>query len=241
MTLSLRSDGRSPHELRPLSTDFSSTSKADAGSEFTFGPVTVQGSFSGPLEVRQRDEQLGQATLQVHISPLRGLSNVSQKASAATISSLLSPLLHLHSHPRSLIQITLQTTSLPTTRYSKPFTTFTAFSEPLDVDNEEAEVLDWASCVHQAALLNAALLACIQSGISMNGTAAAVGLARSSQGQWLLDPSPQEEVDSDLCLVIGFAFGTTFGGQEGQMLWCETVKAKSGFDQEVVSSHSSSY
>lgn len=249
MAASVRSDGRHAYDLRPLSqSNESSRSRADATSSFSFGTVTVQASLSGPQEVRQKDESLGQATLDINVSPLRGLSNLTHKASAQTLSVLLKPLIQLHLHPRSLIQITLQFTSALSTKYSKPFTTYSALSgsgavqdgeeeDDVDQDDEEADGLEWPSCVQQAALLNAAVLACIESGISMKGTASAIGLARSSStGQWLLDPTPHEEREADLCLVLGFAFGVHFGGKEGQMIWCETVKAKSGFDEAAVSS-----
>lgn len=238
--MTLRADGRNAYDLRPLGqSNASNHTRVDASSTFSFGPVSVQGSVSGPQEVRQRDELLGQATLDVNVSPLRGLSNLTHKASAQTLAMILTPLLNLHLHPRSLVQIALQTLNAPSTKYSKPFTTFSALAVENDEesdDEEEGDGMEWPSCVQQAALLNAAVLACIESGLSMKGTAAAVGLARSGQGQWLLDPTPQEEREADLCLVLGFAFGVHFGGKEGQMVWCETVKARSSFDQDTVSS-----
>lgn len=240
--MTLRADGRQSNELRPLQQSHTPLTRVDASSEFSFGPVRVISSVTGPEEVRQRDEKLDAATLAVNVSPLRGLSDLTHKAASQSLSMVVGPLLNLHLHPRSLVQISLQTAGLPSTKYSKPFTTFSAFSDGLSKDNgedieeeeEEAEAMEYPSCVHEAALLNAAVLSCLESGLSMKGTAAAVGLARSSDGTWLLDPSPEEERDASLCLVLAFAFGVPFGGQEGQLVWCETVKAKTGFDQDSV-------
>lgn len=242
-TMTLRADGRQPNELRPLQQSTSPLTRVDASSEFSFGPVRVISSVTGPEEVRQREEKLDSATLAVNVSPLRGLSDLTHKAASQSLSMVVGPLLNLHLHPRSLVQISLQTAGLPSTKYSKPFTTFSAFSNGLSKENgeddekeeeEEAEAMEYPSCVHQAALLNAAVLSCFESGLSMKGTAAAVGVARSNDGTWLLDPSPEEERDASLCLVLAFAFGVPFGGPEGQLVWCETVKAKTGFDQDSV-------
>lgn len=142
------------------------------------------------------------------------------RALARALTVILSPLLDLHSHPRSLVQITVQTTSLPSTRFAKPFRAFEA-----TVDTTPEEPLKRAS--ELACALNAATCALIDLGgsVGLKGTAYAVGVAITNEDEILLDPTAEQERDAAMTLVIGFSFGhgEGAGGDEGVLVWCETA------------------
>ena len=132
----------------------------------------------------------------------------------------------LHAHPRSLIQIMVQSTSTPTSRFSKPFR---AFSTEGEVDDSVAE--EDKRAVELACALNAATCALIDLGgsIGLRGLAFAVAVAvvggvGAAQSRVVLDPPVEVEREAAMTLVIGFSFGhgEGAGGDEGVMVWCET-------------------
>ena len=242
----MRADKRPATGLRELRARQGSLSAADGSSSFNFGPVCVCSTVTGPIEVRVRDELLDRATLQVNVLPSKGLPRPASKAVMRSLQLLLADLLLLHAMPRSLVQLTLQTLSLPSTRYTRPFRTFTDldWSASLDEDgreNDEDEELDpevSVSCVECAAMVNAATLACLDSGIAMRGTAAAVGIAWLGSSKGLaLDPSPEEERDAQMCFVVAFTFGAGVGGSKGELVWCESVggRNREPWSEELVS------
>lgn len=63
----------------------------------------------GPAEVKIRDEQLDKATVEVVARPLVGLPSVKDKAREQNIRETLEPILLSGLHPRTLIQIVVQT------------------------------------------------------------------------------------------------------------------------------------
>lgn len=63
----------------------------------------------GPTEVKIRDEQLDKATVEVVARPLIGLPSVKDKAREQNIRETLEPILLSGLHPRTLIQIVVQT------------------------------------------------------------------------------------------------------------------------------------
>lgn len=202
-------------------------------------------SVSGPMEVRLRDELVDRAALEINIRPVRGLPGPSSKALTESLQSILVPILLLNRHPRSLIQLSLQTISLPSTRYSKPFRTFTESTS--SVDEEEERVIDedlagydsqTESVVEKAAAINASVCALMDAAVGMKAMICAVGLAvfqsRKSdeedmqlvedQHRIVLDPSAEEERDALATLCIAFAYGEDFGGMEGDVCYFDMSK-----------------
>lgn len=239
-----RRDARGDQELRQLALETGLLSRADGSAKFACGPVTVLASIAGPQEVRLRDELVDRAALDINIKPVRGLPGPSTKALADTLFSILEPILLLNRHPRSLVQLSLQTIALPSTRFSKPFRTFTAESTSHlsdDDNNDEKQIVDdhssenaeaqHESVVEKAAAINASICALIDAAIGMKAMICAVGLAilpNSSEdgkaARVVLDPSPEEERDAQATLCVAFAYGQDMGGPEGDVCYFDMSK-----------------
>lgn len=213
----------------------------------TSGPLSVLASITGPTEVRIRDELVDRATLEIHVRPLRALSGPSslllsrstsnplsspgpaQKAQETLLLSLLSPLILLHLHPRSLIQLTLQTLSSPSTAFSHAFST-----DPLDnplSPTIEGSLGVGSGTAEKAAQVNAAMLALVDAGVECRGMVVGVAVA-FVRGEMLLDPSPREEEEARSAHLFVFSFGVGVGGTEGE---CVGVDSVGRFDEDEVS------
>ena len=66
-------------------------------------------SVVGPAEVKLRDEKLDKATIEVVVRPLVGLPGIKDKAREQAIRETLEPLILSGLHPRTGIQIVIQT------------------------------------------------------------------------------------------------------------------------------------
>ncbi|KAG0087371.1 Exosome component 5 [Podila epicladia] len=99
----------SPHQLRPFFSSQNLLNRADGSAQFDFGGSSVLCSVVGPTEVKIRDEQLDKATVEVVARPLVGLPSVKDKAREQNIRETLEPILLSGLHPRTLIQIVVQT------------------------------------------------------------------------------------------------------------------------------------
>ncbi|KAF9422056.1 Exosome component 5 [Entomortierella beljakovae] len=99
----------SPHQLRPFFSSQNLLNRADGSAQFDFGGSSVLCSIVGPAEVKIRDEKLDKATLEVVARPLVGLPGVKDKAYEHSIRETLEPLVLSGLHPRTGIQIVIQT------------------------------------------------------------------------------------------------------------------------------------
>ncbi|KAF9105744.1 Exosome component 5 [Mortierella sp. AM989] len=99
----------SPHQLRPFFSSQNLLNRADGSAQFDFGESSVLCSVVGPAEVKIRDEKLDKATLEVVARPLVGLPGIKDKAREQTIRETLEPLVLSGLHPRTLVQIVVQT------------------------------------------------------------------------------------------------------------------------------------
>ncbi|KAF9171506.1 Exosome component 5 [Mortierella sp. AD011] len=99
----------SPHQLRPFFSSQNLLNRADGSAQFDFGGSSVLCSVVGPAEVKIRDEKLDKATLEVVARPLVGLPGVKDKAREQAIRETLEPLVLSGLHPRTGIQIVVQT------------------------------------------------------------------------------------------------------------------------------------
>lgn len=66
-------------------------------------------SVVGPAEVKLRDEKLDKATIEVVVRPLVGLPGIKDKAREQAIRETLEPLVLSGLHPRTGVQIVIQT------------------------------------------------------------------------------------------------------------------------------------
>lgn len=189
----------SPTALRPLSTELGLLARSDASASFSFGPVSVVASVSGPSEVRIRDELTDRATLDVIFQPQHGVAGIPAQAVSDSLFTAFSSILLLHHHPRSLIQVVLQTLSSPALPQSSAHSVYT------DVGSSQRHVARQPlllgpdtppSVTEQAALINAASLALLDAGIPARASVAACACAilPATQGTVLRQNSHLSEI-----------------------------------------------
>ncbi|KAF9915792.1 Exosome component 5 [Lobosporangium transversale] len=99
----------SAHQLRPFFSSQNLLNRSDGSAQFDFGGSSVLCSVVGPAEVKLRDEKLDKATIEVVARPLVGLPGVKDKALEQNIRESLEPLILSGLHPRTMLQIVIQT------------------------------------------------------------------------------------------------------------------------------------
>ena len=77
--------------------------------QFLLGGSSVMCSVVGPTEVKIRDEKLDKATIDIVARPLVGLPGIKDKALEQNIRETLEPLILSGLHPRTMIQLVVQT------------------------------------------------------------------------------------------------------------------------------------
>ncbi|GAA5836915.1 hypothetical protein JCM9279_007700 [Rhodotorula babjevae] len=234
---------RAPTALRPLALSQGLLSRADGSAQFAFGNVAVLASLTGPAEVRIRDELVDRATLDIHLRPLRGQGGPASRAAESTLASLLAPLILLHLYPRALLQLTLQTVSLPSTAFAAPLSTDPSPShDPKGKRKAQPKARGTgAGAAEKAARINAALMALVDAGVQTRGMLVAVAVAvvpssssrsgdeaddddeEEEEEELRLDPTQQEELASTSTHVFAFSFGHTVGGTEGSCVGVDSV------------------
>lgn len=150
----------------------------------------------------------------------------SSKAAEEQLLHLLTPFVLLHRYPRSLIQLTLQTLSTPSTAFTHAFSTALEIDDDRDKGkqaNARRSLGVGAGAAESAARINAAMLALVDAGIECTSMLVAVAAAIVSPSQHdgstddgdddelLLDPTPEEESRAKSTHVFVFAFGAASG------------------------------
>jgi len=156
---------------------------------------------SGPIEVRLAAEQASKATLEVSVRPYAGIPGIECKHLAAHIRSVLSPIIILSQHPRTLIQLVIQSLVPQPIVQARQ-----AFEPPLT-----------------AACINAAMLALLNaSSFPLKALVCAVAVGYSPvTGQFEL--CPPKSVESGGCFV--FMFGAE--DEEEETVWTDFKTASS--------------
>ncbi|GAA5921161.1 hypothetical protein JCM3775_004120 [Rhodotorula graminis] len=233
---------RAPTALRPLALSQGLLSRADGSAQFAFGNVAVLASLTGPAEVRIRDELVDRATLDIHLRPLRGQPGPASRAAESTLAALLAPLILLHLYPRALLQLTLQTVSLPSTAFTSPLST-----DPLSLDDDPKGKRKRKArgtglgAAEKAARINAAMMSLVDAGVQTRGVLVAVAVAivpspaardddddddaeeEEEEEELRLDPTQHEELASTSTHVFAFSFGQAVGGTEGTCVGVDSV------------------
>lgn len=160
------------------------------------------------------------------------MTGPASKAAEEQLVQLLTPFILLQRYPRSLIQLTLQTLSSPSTAYTRPFSTAlepdaTTLMQQRRTKSVTRGVGVGAS--ETAARINAAMLALVDAGVACSAMLISTAVAlvpehddepiaseSSSRSQLLLDPTPDEESRATSTHVFVFAFGVGLGLGEGQ-------------------------
>ncbi|WFD00560.1 exosome non-catalytic core subunit rrp46 [Malassezia yamatoensis] len=158
-------------------------------------------SVTGPVEVRMRDELTDTATFQVVMSPLNNVAGIPTKAFGAELQTVFGAVLLLHRHPRTLIQLVVQTTSKPMT--TTPTVNLSLNTGEVNISAEQSnKALRTARlrgpdipflASEMATSINASMLALIDAGIPLRATITATSCAVLSVDDALctrdIDPS----------------------------------------------------
>ena len=198
------------------------TQSVDAYS--ALGSTSALASAAGPTEVRLREELPTEATFEILHRPLTGTPSTPSRALEQSLRALLSPLINLSQHPRSLLQLVVQSLTPDAPDYPP---------NNLDADDEPRPRREWPpegyeedtsesggskvapraglSMGSRAVAVNAAMLALLHAGsIGLKGVAVAVSLAYVQRGEGcelVLDPTDAEESKATSRHVFAWAFG----------------------------------
>lgn len=159
--------------------------RSDGSSRFTSRDThaIVLASANGPLAVSLRDEQLGAASFEVRVQPLRGVGSVKDRDLERIVSDTLRPALLLQLHPRTLLQLTAQIagdrSALTDSRGQH------ASTQPRDARRIRYETM--------AAVINASTVALADSGFPMRGLVAAAAFRMDGGMQDASDDNDGEE------------------------------------------------
>lgn len=157
------------------SAQLDSLPKADGSATYSYNGYTIVGSVNGPIEVQRRDELPEEATLEIHIRPAIGIGGVRERHLESLLHATLGAIILTQTHPRTLIQITLQITAAPTeTTCTSQAPHYTSYLSPLP------------------ALLQTALLAILSASIPLSATCTSTILAVGQAKDLIVDPSPAE-------------------------------------------------
>ncbi|KAM3418267.1 hypothetical protein BST61_g4268 [Cercospora zeina] len=140
--------------------------RADGSTVFSDGLYTVIAGVNGPVDVQRRDELPEEAAVEVNLRPTAGVGGPRERWLETVVASVLKSILFVHMHPRTLIQVTLQVTNEPATKFRKT---------PTDISTLPA-------------LLNAAFLALTDGGLPLATTMSAVLAAVNAEGEVVVAP-----------------------------------------------------
>ncbi|EAU91989.2 exosome component Rrp46 [Coprinopsis cinerea okayama7 len=198
----------SNEQFRPLHIVYDGLNRVDGSARFGFGNSAALASVSGPIEVRLAAEQSSQATFEVHVRPFSNVPATDSKSQATVIRSALTPSLILTKNPRTLVQLVVQNLSSAST-------------------NTERDGLT-------AAMINASTLALLNAGsLPMRGVVCAVAVGRTSNGEFLVDPTAEEAKD----ITEGGCFSFMFAGSSASTcVWTNWRSTSGGVKQEHLES-----
>ncbi|KAF2809050.1 uncharacterized protein BDZ99DRAFT_477528 [Mytilinidion resinicola] len=151
--------------------------QADGSATYSANGYSVIGAVNGPVEVSRRDELPEEAAIEVIVRPAAGVGSPRERHLESLLRTTLQHIILTRAHPRTLIQLTLQITSLP--------------------DEESAgdgSALSYSSLPLLPPLLTTALLALLSASIPLSTTLAAALVAISATGKIKCAPTAAEMV-----------------------------------------------
>ncbi|KAL0243531.1 hypothetical protein I308_105497 [Cryptococcus tetragattii IND107] len=248
---SRRPDGRTPAQIRPLHLSIGELDRADGSARFAFGSNAVLASCSGPIEVRLREELPDKATLEVNHRPLEGVGATPSRALVTTLETIFPPVLSLEMHPRSLVQLVVQslvpsagravygsvigTEGVGAEQNTWPATDMDEYAYVQECKRDAARISPAAGYTFtaRAASINASTLALLSAGtISILALPVSVALVVTTEGRVMLDPEADEEKQAKARFGFGWAWGAIFGtASEGNSM---EVAGQSEGDAELV-------
>ncbi|ODN75237.1 hypothetical protein L202_06429 [Cryptococcus amylolentus CBS 6039] len=247
MSRSTRPDGRSPSQLRPVHISINELDRADGSGRFAFGSDAILASTSGPIEVRLRDENPTQATLEITHRPLSGTGATPSRALTTTLERIFSStsVLELEKFPRSLVQIVVQGLTAPSVvgGAAGGFGSIVATEEgkgkgvwpreDVEQDYIPASVLEERKVsplsansytfASRAASLNATTLSILSAGsVPIKSLPIGVAVALGTKGEFWMDPEAAEERRARARFGFGWAWGKGIGEQGAELVWVES-------------------
>ncbi|ORX91393.1 hypothetical protein BCR34DRAFT_620633 [Clohesyomyces aquaticus] len=150
--------------------------RADGSATYTHNGYAIIGAVNGPIEVQRRDEMPEEATVEVNIRLAVGIGSPKERHLESLVHNTLRSIILTRSIPRTLVQITLQVTSLP--------------------EEEAASGVD-SACTLLPHLLHTALLALLSASIPLSTALTSVVIAvpasaSSKAGTTMLSPTAKE-------------------------------------------------
>ncbi|KAF9048364.1 ribosomal protein S5 domain 2-like protein [Hymenopellis radicata] len=104
-----RPDGRSPHDIRPITAEFDDLARVDGSARFGFGSTpSALASFTGPIEVRLAAENPSRLSLDVVVRPLSGIPGTREKKTGSVLGSVLKQSLVMEANPRTAVVLVVQ-------------------------------------------------------------------------------------------------------------------------------------
>lgn len=85
----------------------------DGSATFSQNGYTIIGAVNGPIEVQRRDELPEEAAIDVIVRPAAGVGTTRERHLESIIERTLRQIVLISNFPRTLIQVTLQVTSIP--------------------------------------------------------------------------------------------------------------------------------
>lgn len=203
------------------------------------GPISALASFTGPIEVRLREEQVSSSTLEIVHRPLEGVGGTSSRALESVLDEVFKSVLNLSSVPRSLCQIVVQSLSpVPST---VPVSTAEGKPTWPPAEFPETSPKMPSGAASRAAAINAVTLASLHAGsIGLRAMPCAVSLVKLG-GEWVVDPTTEEEEKASARFAFAWAFGTGISAKkeemrdeelEGEIVW---TGAEGAFSRAEVS------
>lgn len=156
--------------------------RADGSTAFSNGLFTVIAGVNGPVEVQRRDELPEEAAIEVNLRSSSGVGGPRERWLESVLQSVLKSVLLVHSHPRTLIQITLQVTQEPATKFQR-----TA-----------------ADIAILPTLLNAAFSAVVDGALPLTATTSAILAIVEEDGSILLNPQERQIIGSKSIHAMAF-------------------------------------
>lgn len=194
------------------------------------GSNAVLASCSGPIEVRLREERPDKATFEVNHRPLEGVGATPSRALVTTLETIFPPILSLEKHPRSLVQLVVQslvpstgralygsvtgTEGVGAEQNTWPATDKDDYAYVPESRRDAARISPAAGYTFtaRAASINASTLSLLSAGtVSILALPIAVALVVTTKGRVMLDPEADEERQAKARFGFGWAWGAAFG------------------------------
>lgn len=156
--------------------------RADGSATFTSKLYSILAAANGPVEVQRRDELPEEAAIEVNIRPASGVGGPRERWLESVVSEVLRSVLFVYMHPRTLVQVTLQITKIP----SLPF---------------KGAVQDVALL---PSLVNAAFLALVDGGLPLQSTVAAALVVVDGEGRSAVDTDEKAVVACQSVHALAF-------------------------------------